>query len=369
MKRTLYCKFIGRMSLSAAFAVTGAMVQLGHADQAVADTTSTATATDAQNENGVSKFYDADFDEHVDVRVFGVAFSNLDARLMTDVALQLREAEKVLGRKHKMMTSDQMLQFAAKMASESKDAETLERLTRVAKASSNSERADELSQMASLAANSRDMRNDAMFSAMDVERGALAAFANLLLQIRDAELSGDKSTLDSLRKATENLESLRDTQRNRLYGLIDDAEDLVGGGNKDQTSDLLRSLSGNSRDFSAGTQMPQTEAMVQVATPQEDTAAMVIDGGQGYVPPPSRNVSYAAGGMNYLMTPSGAVVQTHGRLGTILFQPGDVIISLGGVPMGRGRSVDSGVNSGYITGNRSVVVRDRNSGRVLTVFF
>jgi hypothetical protein len=37
--------------------------------------------------------------------------------------------------------------------------------------------------------------------------------------------------------------------------------------------------------------------------------------------------------------------------------------------MNPGTSVDAAVNAGYLSGNRSVTVRDRNSGQVLNLFF
>jgi hypothetical protein len=264
-----------------------------------------------------SKFYDADFDKHVDLRLFGIAFSSLNAKMQTDLSLQLREAERVLGRKHPMITSEQMLEFAAEMASEGKDAETLDRLARVAKADGNTQQVERLAQMTSLVSNSRDLRDEAMFSAMDVERGALAAFANLTLQIRNAELSGDKATLDSLRKAVEKLESLRKPQRNQLYGLIDAAQQSAGDGSQDKTSDLLRALTGASRDLYSGYQVPETNETDTGIVNQPDVAAAIIvdpnsgqsQSGQGQTV--GVQTSYATGGMQYLATPSGAVVQSY----------------------------------------------------------
>ena len=346
-----------RLALATAPAVSAVVVPM--------ITPTAATAEEKQQELRGADFYDKDFDQYVDLRLFGVAWRSLDAKLMADIALQLREAESVLKRKHEMITADQMLGFAKKMASESKDAETLERLARVAKASGKADEAGEIEQLISLASSSRDLRGDEMFSVEDIGRGAPSAFGNMILQVRAAELSGDKETLKSLRKAVDELESFRQPHRNRLYGLIDDANDLVGDGQADETSDLLKALTGASRDFYTGVVPPKQ---------QEKTAAVIVTpgGGGSTVPTPGASgikYSSATGGMRYLQTPSGAVVQSHGRLGTILFEPGDVILSIGGVPISYGNSVDGGVNSGYLSNNRSVVVRDRNSGRVLTLYY
>ncbi|TWU25274.1 hypothetical protein Pla52o_15720 [Novipirellula galeiformis] len=372
MKRKLFRASVRRLAFCTAFAVSSVTANLAVAkDQAGPATSGHADSGAEKSSIDAENLYDADFDEHVDLRLFGVAFSTLDAKLMTDVALQLREAESILGRKHKMISADQMLEFAAKMAAEGKDAVTIDRLMRVAKASGNTARAEVLEQMKGLAANSRDLRNDAMFSAMDVQRGALAAFANLTLQIRAAELSGNKETLESLKKAIEKLESLREPQRNRLYGLVDDAVNLLGDSGGDKTSDLLRALNGASRDFYPGAPAPQAGTTIaNQQSGQERTAAIIVDPNIGQPNPGGSNqISYATGGMRYMPSPSGAIVQSHGRLGSILFEPGDVITSVGGIPVGYGQTVDGGINAGYLTGNRTVVVRDRNSGRVLTLYF
>jgi hypothetical protein len=73
--------------------------------------------------------------------------------------------------------------------------------------------------------------------------------------------------------------------------------------------------------------------------------------------------------MRYFSSPSGAVVQSYGRLGTILFEPGDVIMAIGGFPATESTSLDQIINNGYLTSQRSVIVRDRNTGRVVNLFY
>ena len=322
----------------------------------------------------VSEMYDADFAKHVDLRMLGIAWQSLDAKLMTDVALQLREGEKVLGRKHPKITSDQILAMASKVAADSEDLETLERLTRVAEASGNQDQVAKMKQIGSLAAKSRDLKGDLksvpMFSAEDVNNGALAAFANLILQIRAAKVTGDKDALGNLKEATDLLTSLQDSHRSRLKGLIDDAMDSIG--DPDDAADALQKLTGPSRDLStrAAIQVAPNTGYVSANPPA--ASAIIVAPPVGVTPPPTSSgpqVSYATGGMQYLMTPSGAVVQSYGRIGSILFEPGDVILAIGGFPLGYGATVDSAINAGYVSQQRRVTVRDRNSGRVLNLFY
>lgn len=75
--------------------------------------------------------------------------------------------------------------------------------------------------------------------------------------------------------------------------------------------------------------------------------------------------------LNYMqayLTPEGAVVQTHGRLGSILFQPGDFIYAIGGYSVANG-DFGGAINAGIISGNRTVIVRDRNTGMLMMLYY
>ena len=409
---------------------------------------------DEQAAPPISEMYDEDFAKHVDLRMLGVAWQTLDAKLMTDVALQLREAERVLGRKHPKITSDQILKLAGKAAADSDDKATLERLARVAQASGNSAEVNEMKQMKSLAAASRALKGDLinipMFSANDVNNGAIAAFANTILQIRAAKVAADKDTLKDLAEGTDLLSSLSDDHRSRLKGLIDDAMESVG--EADDSMSAINKLTGPSRFFGdiVDFAVPSQFRAMWDAAPSpgqigrgfqdigrgvmnapgdigrgvmnapgaigrgvmnapgaiERGAGAIYDGGRdfgrdgyntgrifgGYIigddrmrydgmralaglsrslasPSGESETSNVAGGMKYVMSPLGAVVQSPGRIGSLVFAPGDVILSVADLPLGPGTTLDKAIDYGYVSGTRSVTVRDVSSGQVTTLMF
>jgi hypothetical protein len=66
---------------------------------------------------------------------------------------------------------------------------------------------------------------------------------------------------------------------------------------------------------------------------------------------------------------SGVYAPGFGRLGNLQFQPGDVIYSIGGISVAPGVNLDTLIANANATGNRVVVVRDVNSGQVLTLIW
>ena len=74
------------------------------------------------------KLQDSSFDRYVDVMLAGQAVKAMDAGLLTDVALQLASAERILLRQHKAITSDDLLQLAIRIASANRDHQTLGRI-------------------------------------------------------------------------------------------------------------------------------------------------------------------------------------------------------------------------------------------------
>ena len=243
-----------------------------------------------------------------------------------------------------------------------------------------------------------------------MNNGAIAAFANTILQIRAAKVAADKDTLKDLAEGTDLLSSLSDDHRSKLKGLIDDAMESVG--EADDSMSAINKLAGPSRswgfhpfdaaaNFATGaynTGRHGLEAgwhisgdMAAAATYPFGYAAhgMVDAGGRaaylefqqqhgqqmgGYSrslksPSGESETSIVAGGMKYVMSPDGAVVQSAGRIGSLVFAPGDVILGVADVPLGPGASLDKAIDYGYVSGTRSVTVRDVSSGQVTTLMF
>ncbi|MCA9174988.1 MAG: hypothetical protein KDB14_10950 [Planctomycetales bacterium] len=302
----------------------------------------------AQSIPAVSEMYDKDFAKHVEIRLLGVAWQNLDAKLMTDVALQLREGERVLGRKHPKISSRQILNLAAKVAADGGDQETLERLVRVAAANGDETEVTKLKKLQSLAGKSRssavDLGGTPIFSADDINQGAVPAFGNMLMQIRAAKVSGARDALTSLPKGAELLSSLRDSHRSRLKEIIDEAVESIG--EADDSIPAIQLLIRDSRVL--------TGPAGPAKKPSTDGAAAT---------------AFTAGGMKYVMTEAGAFVLSRGRIGSVVLAPGDVIRGVAGNPLSAGETLDQAISNGYLSGNRSLFVSDGQSGQAANLSY
>lgn len=78
--------------------------------------------------NAQRNLKDPSFNSYVDPNTMHTAVHSADPKLMSDVAMQLAEGERVLHRQHNAVSSDDMARVAARIAGEQGDTETLQRL-------------------------------------------------------------------------------------------------------------------------------------------------------------------------------------------------------------------------------------------------
>jgi hypothetical protein len=96
-------------------------------------------AQDTQRETGADILFAEDvndpmFNRYVDFDMIGWAWSQQDPVLLTDCALELAEAERVLLRKLKTVNSDELLKKAIALASDQREVDTLDRIATYATA-------------------------------------------------------------------------------------------------------------------------------------------------------------------------------------------------------------------------------------------
>src|SRR5438034_1860067 len=82
---------------------------------------------------------DPAFDKYVDLDLLARAWNEKNAEMLTDIALQLVEGERVLLRPHKAVSADLVFAMAVKIAKEKYDNDNLKRLSKVLEASKKSE--------------------------------------------------------------------------------------------------------------------------------------------------------------------------------------------------------------------------------------
>ena len=88
---------------------------------------------------GPRELRDAGFDRYVDLALLCKAWDEKNASVLADVALQFREGERVLLRPHRGFSSQQLLEEAARIATETKQTEALQRLRKIVEATGSTE--------------------------------------------------------------------------------------------------------------------------------------------------------------------------------------------------------------------------------------
>ena len=169
---------------------------------------------------------DPAFDRYVDLGLLTLAWEELDASLMTDVALQLREGERILARPHKAVQSEQLLALALRLATQQRDKETLARLDRALADRGTKQLQAQLKATQSLLAESRG-NNVGKVDPDTTSVEALAQYKTLKNDLLRARLLGD---LDSLERLGQELAvlPLNDTLKQQLAELakLESAADL-----------------------------------------------------------------------------------------------------------------------------------------------
>lgn len=161
---------------------------------------------------------DPAFDVYVNPLTIGRAYGSVDPVLLTDVALQLAEGERVLQRPRKAITARQALKLAVNAASQHHDNVSLERLAQFATLRQDQDLAAQIAIGRKLAAVTRDTSDRVMASVADVEVEQYECLKFCLRTIQQARLTGDARALVALESDLEITipEPIRDSVRKQL---------------------------------------------------------------------------------------------------------------------------------------------------------
>ena len=162
---------------------------------------------------------DRAFEKYVSLHLLGGAWAKLDAVVLTDVAMQLAEGERVLLRPHKALSAADALQLAAKTAVDLGDTTTLERLQRIAQARNDQALAAVLAAGAKLASAARDGEEQEDEVIIHAENTGPAQYALLHACCRDlqrAKLAGDANTCAVLAQVIPHLPLITKEQKDQL---------------------------------------------------------------------------------------------------------------------------------------------------------
>jgi hypothetical protein len=197
---------------------------------------------------------DPAFERYLDLTLLSAAWEEKDAELLTDVALQLAEGERVLLRPHKGITSDQVFAAAVRVGAERKDKAILARLTKILTTLGKAELAAEAKLAVQLADKSR-----AFDPALNVPVEGTSVEVFLLLKdtveaIRSTKLGRNAPGLEAIIKEIPKMTELSEGQRKALLKLAREAQAILPKDAKevDPIAAALDKLSDESRKPGAG---------------------------------------------------------------------------------------------------------------------
>lgn len=159
---------------------------------------------------------DPAFSKYVDFQMLAQAWNEKNAGLLTDIALQLAEAERVLLRRNKDLSSDQVFAMALKIAKERHDHDALKRLATVLEANKKGELAADAALALKFGAKTRSYDPALIFQ---VDQGNPASFFILqgtLDEIRSAKIEQNRAALEDIIKRVPELARLSEAQRKAL---------------------------------------------------------------------------------------------------------------------------------------------------------
>jgi hypothetical protein len=249
-------------------------------------------------------FQDASFESYIDLLLIGPALSSRNSSLLTDLALQLVEGERVLGRPHKSgVTARGLLSKAAKLASDKRDEASLKRLSKAAEKLKDKDLTSQLAAIAKLGGSSRalDPALTIPLDTLSVE-GAIG-IASLLDQVREAELVGDVGLLDTVEARLKDEDKISIAQKGAITKHVHNAREAILA-TKSSKDDPIAKLAAVSRDWG--------NPFEDLRKSAENTAQTVIGGTQNVLSDPNTLIDPRRALPNYKFYITNT---TRGRLG------------------------------------------------------
>ncbi len=191
-------------------------------------------------------FSDVSFNRYVDLDQVAIALDTQGASLLTDVALQLAEGERILLRQHKSgVTAKRLLEMAAKIAA-GKDQETLARLAKAADKLQDKELVSQIALLEKMDGASR-ATDPALTIALETANREVAGHIKRRIDaIKSADLIGDRETLREIESQLNADTVINETQKAALARMVKTARDALPT-EKASAADPLARLAGVSR--------------------------------------------------------------------------------------------------------------------------
>lgn len=161
---------------------------------------------------------DPAFDRYIDLNLIDRAMKDCDAALAADVTLQLLDGERILERSHKAMSSDQAFKMAFSIAVLNQDTSTIARLTKAAEKAGKKEWSEKLTLAKTLVAAKRSPEPTLNLENMNSDAREVAEV--VLSAVNQAKITGDRTTLDDLKKILPGNMVTTPEQRDQMVKMI-----------------------------------------------------------------------------------------------------------------------------------------------------
>lgn len=223
----------------------------------------------AQDE-GDAAAEDPGFARFVDGDLLAQAIDNGNAGLAADFTLQLVEGERVLQRSHAGITSEQALAMTLRIARETGDKATLDRLAQAAEKLGKKDWSERLDAARKLGAAARSAALPKISDTMSPE--AQQTYSAVYDVVQSARLTGDVSSLDAVAGILPESQDLNADQKAELGKLVSSTKAEVA-----QSLDpALQKLFGASRQAPAGTLALEFNNVVALPASSAGSAPAIV---------------------------------------------------------------------------------------------
>jgi len=207
-----------------------------------------AAAKSAATPQVPEELQDVAFDRYVDLLLLGDAWDRLAPALMTDVALQLAEGERVLFRPHKAIKSAELFQLAVKMAVDRRDQATLDRLQKHFERSGDKTASESLAASRKLVGEARTTDPALLIPVDEISPDGYALYRGILGEIKAARYVGNREVLDALDGQINDFPVLTDQQKKYLQSIMGQSRAGMADGEAPELANHLDKLMDASRN-------------------------------------------------------------------------------------------------------------------------
>lgn len=230
------CQWYGALFvLAVVLSIRSSVSAQDAANPAGADADAPSAADVAMDRAMREQLDDPAFRQYVDITLLQPAWVAKDAELLTDIALQLAQGQKVLMRPHKAGSAEDMLKLASSIATKKGDKDVIARIEKAAKTHNFEDVAGEASKASKLAAAPRKAEPALMVSLDRTKPGDVADFGILVDGVHSAEILGDKAWLDEVDGRVGHYNNLSTSQRDYIKKVIGEARSTMTDKMKDNS--------------------------------------------------------------------------------------------------------------------------------------